>query len=254
MDPALEALVPPPDTPPGVPEDHLCTHCGYPSGRSGSRICPECGWEATPAEIAAFARRDAEVEGWTRQGAPRTKTRWLIVVALYSLGAGVIGREAGPAAYALLGLSMVVGLSWWMGGWCVLRSRPDRGAYLRMVWQRKLWILHLPWLVAPLFVAAAVAVGLVDLWAGDERGAAYQTVVTSGFFLWLLASLGCFFAWWGVRLRAVNAGGYRAGTADALAFFAGLAITAGTVMLGFLAGVLSALSVAQWLHIGVFVD
>jgi len=176
--------------------------------------------------------------------------RWVCVVVTYGLGTALVTRDTTAAGAAIVVLAFALALTWRLGLLGACRCRSDRREYLRVAWARSLWILHLPWLVAPLFIVAALFVGLIELWAGDRDGEVYFAVVVAGWVLWLLGCLTAFIAWWRSRARTVGSVGYRLGRADAVAFFLGLAVLIGAAVLGFAAGVLSAVGVSEWLGIG----
>jgi len=174
------------------------------------------------------------------------------VAIVYSLGAGVVTRSINVAAASLLAMLLGVSATWQFGEWSAWRSRRERRRYLGMVWAQCLWVLHLPWLVAPLFVLVALFVGLIDLWAGQWGRGAYHWAVVAGFFLWLIGCVAAFIVWWRRRLVTVAAGGYRPGRADAVAFLLGGVVAAGATGLGFVAGFATAVGVARWLGLSEF--
>lgn len=239
---------PPVDIPPG----HLCARCGYPSGRSGSRVCPECGWAATAADLRAELTRREAAARWLGGQRSRHAARWVAVALVYSLGAGVVVRSVGALTGSLVAMLLGVAATWQFGRWGAWRCRRDRREYLGVVWARSLWLLHLPWLVSPLFVLVALFVGLIDLWAGQGGRGAYHWAVVAGFFLWLIGCVAAFIIWWRRRLVAVAAGGYRPGRADAVAFLLGGVVAAGATGLGFVAGLATAVGVARWLGLTEF--
>ncbi|MCC7387555.1 MAG: hypothetical protein IT431_02175 [Phycisphaerales bacterium] len=174
-------------------------------------------------------------------------------VLVYAIGAAVVAKSVLVGFAALLALCLGVVTSVWIGSLGRGRCDPDRRDYLRVVWQRLLWILHLPWLVAPVFVTVALIVGLVDRWAADPSGEAYSQVVLAGFFCWCILSVGSYLAWWLKRLQWIRIGGYRRlGWADAWAALAGLVVSAGASGLGFGAGVVTAFGISDWLGLSAF--
>jgi hypothetical protein len=178
---------------------------------------------------------------------------WAVSALVYAIGAAVVAKSVLVGLAALLVLCLGVVTSVWIGSLGRGRCDPDRRDYLRVVWQRLLWILHLPWLVAPVFVTVALIVGLIDRWAADPSGEAYSQVVLAGFFCWCIFSVGSFLAWWLERLRAIRIGGYRRlGWADAWAALAGLAVSAGASGLGFGAGLVTAFGISDWLGLSAF--
>ena len=234
-----------------VPPDFSCAQCGYPSGRSGSVVCPECGWAATTAELLARETRREIVRRWASE--PSRVRRWMTVACCYSLGGAVISKSVLAGVGALAALGVAIPVSVWIGGRWQARLHAERRDYLRVVWHRLLWILHLPWLVAPMFVMVALIVGLIDRWAADPSGEAYSQVVLAGFFCWCIFSVGSYLAWWLERLRAIRIGGYRRlGWADAWAALAGLAVSAGASGLGFGAGLVTAFGISDWLGLSAF--
>ncbi|MFG0243826.1 MAG: zinc ribbon domain-containing protein [Phycisphaerales bacterium JB054] len=240
-----------------VPSDFRCAECGYPSGASGSVVCPECGRAATRLEVDAGARRLAYIEAWERSGVALAVRRWAVVIAVYSVGAAVVGQKPWALAVAPVVLAAALSLSV-NAGWVVARLQCEElRAFTRVMWQRMLWRLHLPWLVAPAFVAIAVLVGLIDLWGGAESGGVYWLVVTAGLALWLIGCLVVFVGWWMgyVRLRSSGAPGYtHLGRSEAAAFVLGLVVVAGASGIGFLAGTVAAEGVADWLGIAWLMD
>jgi|GEM_PF-1780374 len=233
-----------------VPSEYRCARCGYPSGASASVVCPECGWRATLSEVNAEAERAASVAAWVDSGMDAAIWRWAAVIAVYSLGAAAVGRSLAAVALVPLLLLFAVGLSA-NAGWVVSRLQTeDLRAYTRMIWQRSLWRLHLPWLVAPVFVVLGLLVGMIDVWGGDESGGVYWAVVTAGFWLWLIGCLVAFVVWWTryIRLRAAAAPGRsHLGPSEAAAFVLGVMVVLGASGLGFAAGVLAATGVYSWL-------
>lgn len=233
-----------------LPVSYRCAKCGYPSGASGSVVCPECGWRATLSEVNAEADRAASVAAWADSGLDAAMWRWAAVIGLYSLGAALVGRSLSAIAFAPVLLLLAVGLSA-HGGWVVSRLQTeDLRAYTRMIWQRSLWRLHLPWLVAPAFVVCGLLVGMVDLWGGNESGEVYWAVVMAGFWLWLIGCLVAFVVWWigYIRLHASAAPGRaHLGLSEAAAFVLGVVVVLGASALGFAAGVLAATGVYSWL-------
>lgn len=214
-------------------------------------ICPECGWEATAGDIGARAYRLGAVNSW--DAGTRGRERWIAVCVLYAVGAGIVAKSLLVTVGTVTALGVGVPVSLWLGGLWLSRGEAERAAYLKFVWERSLWMLHLPWLVAPVFVVVAVFVGLIDRWAGDRGGGAYAAIVRVGFWCWCLGCLAAFLAWWGWRLRALAAGGYRRlGWADGWAFVASVVVVGGASVFGFLGGVAAALGVAEWLGLGEF--
>ena len=234
---------------PTLPEDHCCANCGYPSGKSGSVVCPECGWEATTREMNIRASRLATIEAWERGS--RWYGWWLKACVVYAFGALVVSRSLMAGIGAVFAVGVAVPISAALGHFSFRVRDEERQRYLVVVWEQTLWILHLPWLVAPVFVTVALFVGLIDRWAGDTEARAYQVVVTVGFFAWLVGCLVAFLVWWRRRLRALALDGYRRlGWADGWAFVAGVAVTLGTGFIGFGAGVTAAFGVAEWVGLG----
>lgn len=233
-----------------LPADYRCANCGYPTGASGSVVCPECGWRATLSEVNAGAERAESVAAWVRSGVNQAIFWWAAVIAVYSLGAAVVGKSLAAIAFVPVLLLLAVGLSA-NGGWVVSRLQSeDLRAYTRMIWQRSLWRLHLPWLVAPVFVVIALLVGMVDLWGGTASGDVYWAVVMAGFWLWLIGCLVAFVVWWirYIRLHASAAPGRsHLGLSEASAFVLGVLVVLGASGLGFAAGVLAATGVYSWL-------
>lgn len=168
------------------------------------------------------------------------------MAVVYALGGALVCRSV-PAGIAA-GAAFAVGIpaSAWLGSLWLGRCAGDRGDYLGAVWQRLLWLLHLPWLVAPFFAGVGLVVGLMDRWAADASGRAYMQVVASGFFLWLFGSVGAFVAWWIRRLRALRAGGYhRLWSAGRWTASTGRAVPEHAGLLGLIAGVGAAVGFAR---------
>lgn len=227
-----------------IPEDHLCARCGYPSGRSGTRVCSECGWRATSEEVHARAARLDIVRRWESES-PWVEW-WIVVGVVYSLGAALVTKSLLAGVGAALAFAVGIPASVLLGGLWLGRCDADRGAYLRVIWRRSLWILHLPCLVAPLFVGAALLAGLIDLWAADPAHQIYTTVVFGGWVTWCVGCLVAVIAWWIRRLRALETGGYTSlDWADAWAAVAGLLVATGAGLLGLLAAMGAAFGVAS---------
>ena len=235
-----------------LPEDYLCANCDYPSGRSGSVVCPECGWKATSGELATRRHRLETIRAWQEHSRRRTQARWGLLLVAYALGLGIVSRDAEAMIIAGLAAGVWMPLSWVVGDLLSLGlGRSERGGYLRVLWERSLWVLHLPWLVFPLFVTVALFVGLIDRWAGGGDGA-YMVTVVFGFAAWCLGSLIAGIVWWGQRLRGLHEGGYaRLRARDGLAFIAGLVVIGGAIAMGFMAGTLTALGIADWVGLSV---
>ena len=234
-----------------VPEDHCCSRCGYPSGRSGSVVCPECGWEATAQDIDMRAHRLGTITAW--ELGVRWYGWWLAASAVYALGAMVVVQslQAGIAAVLVVGLA--IPLSAALGRIPLRRHDDERRRYLLVVWEQTLWILHLPWLVAPVFLAVALFVGLIDRWANGWRGGVYQTIVKLVFFGWFVGCVVVFVVWWQRRIRALALGGYRRlDWADGWAFLAGVVVIVGAGFMGFVAWMATAIGVADWLGLAGF--
>ncbi|MFG0260349.1 MAG: zinc ribbon domain-containing protein, partial [Phycisphaerales bacterium JB041] len=240
-----------------LPADFRCAGCGYPSGASGSVVCPECGRAATRREVDAGERRLAYIEEWERWGIARAIWRWLVVVVVYAVGAAVVGQKPWALVVVPVALAAALGLSV-NAGWVVARLQVEElRAYTRVAWQRTLWRLHLPWLVAPVFVAVAVLVALIDLWGGTEADGVYWLAVMAGLGMWMIGCLVVFVGWWTeyVRLHASGAPGQtHLGASEAAAFALGLVVLAGASGIGFLAGTVAAEGVADWLGIVWLMD
>ncbi len=186
--------------------------------------------------------------------------RWVLVIVAYSIGAAVVARSWTILLAAPTVLTLAVWMSW-NAGWVVARlKREDLRVHTRVVWQQSLWRLHLPWLVAPLFVVVAGLAGLVDMWAGGDSGAYWMTV-PFGLLLWVIGSLVAFAVWWALYLGwgaqdvtgVTGVGGPRGelplGRSEAVAFVLGVGVVLGAGGLGLGAGVVAADGVAEWLGI-----
>lgn len=235
-----------------LPGWYRCAVCGYASGESGSVVCPECGFRAKRFDVDVAETRRERVEAWRRGGADRAVGRWAAVIAVYTLGASVVGRSVWALVLTPLALIVAVGLSWHLGRVVAACKREDLRASALVTWQRGLWRLHLPWLVSPLFVGAALLVGFVDVWAGGDVGGMYWGVVVMGLGLWLIGCLISFVVWWTRYLGmggGLEPGPGHLGLSDAAAFVLGVLVCAGACAIGFGAGVLSAEGVAAWLSL-----
>lgn len=255
--PEIESDAPQSEAAMVLPADFRCAKCGYPSGASGSVVCPECGRTATRREVDAGERRLAYIEEWERSGVALAVRRWAVVITVYSVGAAVVGQKPWALVVAPVVLAAALSLSV-NAGWVVARLQVEElRAYTRVLWQRTLWRLHLPWLVAPAFVVIAVLVGLIDLWGGAEADGVYWLVVMAGLGMWMIGCLVVFVGWWTgyVRLRASGAPGQtHLGASEAAAFVLGLVVLAGASGIGFLAGTVAAEGVADWLGIVWLMD
>lgn len=214
-------------------------------------VCPECGWEATAQDIEMRAHRLGTITAW--ELGVRWYSWWLAASAMYALGAIVVVQSLQAGIAAVLAVGLAVPLSAVLGRIPLRRHDDERRRYLLVVWEQTLWILHLPWLVAPVFLAVALFVGLIDRWAGDTQALAYQIVVTVGFLAWLVGCLVVFLVWWQRRIRALASGGYRRlDWADGWAFLAGAVVIVGAGLMGFVAGMATAFGVADWLRLAAF--
>jgi hypothetical protein len=241
-----------------VPEDHRCPQCGYPSGRSGSAVCPECGWTLTNGELEAERRRRAEVREWggvtdgrwVRSGMRREIHRWLGAIALLAVGTTVWEPGLGTCTFALLIPGVLVTVAWSLG-WVIGRLKPQGARdYTRMVWRRTLWRLHMPWLFAPLYLAAAILLGLVDV-AVAGGGWLYWCLPPVAWVLWCAI---VFASWRRLYRRTVVMCGpapARAGASDALASVIGAGVMLVSCGLGLMVGFLIMGRVSVWLGVGL---
>ncbi len=236
-----------------VPKDFVCARCGYPSGASGSVICPECGHAATAGEVAAREKRREVVRRWEAGLGFRSHQLWVGAALVSVVGVGVVSESIWVSLGAAFLLCVVLPPSVWFGSLELSSRDEERHAFASCIWQQQVWILHLPWLVWPALVVVALCVGLIEKWGGGDGGVVYTEVVRLALWPWALGCVMAFGVWWKERLRALAAGGYwRLRLDDAWAFGAGLVVVLVASFLGFLGGVAVALGVAEWLGLHEF--
>lgn len=120
--PEIESDAPQSEAAMVLPADFRCAKCGYPSGASGSVVCPECGRTATRREVDAGERRLAYIEEWERSGVALAVRRWAVVITVYSVGAAVVGQKPWALVVAPVVLAAALSLSV-NAGWVVVHGR-----------------------------------------------------------------------------------------------------------------------------------
>ncbi len=171
-------------------ESMRCLACGYEIGGLSCPACPECGLALDESHLAA-ARARGELERELPRTIIRHAVRWVIVILVYGIGAGVVSRSlvGGAVSIAMLGIGIFgTGLIGWAGA---MPARPWERGMLRTAWLRALPWLHGPWLMTAPAAAIILAVALIDRWSYND-GLLVGTLVIVGFLLWLLGVAGCF--------------------------------------------------------------
>jgi hypothetical protein len=172
----------PPDS---IPEGYRCIACGYDAGGLPGYVCSECAEPVTGEAIVAWRARRRWQEQWGRLLGQRVAAGALICV-IYSAGAGAVVRNLEAAWIALLGLGMVVGASLLAGLLCAATAPHGCRQVASAIWLKRLWALHLPWLVVgPGAVVVAVAVS-AERTMGVDAGTLVTAVWLPGFMCWLV--------------------------------------------------------------------
>lgn len=167
---------------------------------------------------------------------------WLGVLAVYALGAVVVtqdpvmGLVAGVCTATALGGSMLL-----IAFATTIHAAENRAA--RALWVRHFWLLHTPWLVAPMMAAVAIATAV--LWPGPNAANYAFAALAVGASFWLIGCAVAFAAW--QRRMAADAARLRLGRGIRhRVYVAGAACMLGAMLLGFLAGGASAIGAIVW--------
>ncbi len=239
-----------------LPWWYRCARCGYPSGASGSVVCPECGCAVTRETLDADQRRLDEVDSWggvrggrwLGSGMQKAVRRWIAAIAFITVGMTAMTRSIGVFGIVPLVLLAAVGMSWSFG-WVVARLKPKEArAYTQMMWGRQLWRLHLPWLCAPVYMVAAFILGPVDM-LFDLGGWLYWAVPPLAWALWCLD---VFRTWWKrYFVRGVGAipGRCRCGLSEVAAVVLGGGTMLTSCAMGLVVGLFVMAHVAMWLGV-----
>ncbi len=234
-----------------VPEDYLCPRCGYPSGRSGSVVCPECGWEVSGPDLAAACRLREALAPWRLRGRGRWTVGWVAIVVAYWVGLSALTAQFGIGLVWGIAAACLVPVSWIMGR-LVSRGRPVREhrQFAQMTWERQLWILHLPWLVLPGLAVGCVGLAAAASLARTSEGLYLVATLVVG-VAWCVGCFVCLGTWWARRSRAHRSAGLLpVRWPDRWAFVGGLIVwfaagllglwggAAAAMMIGFLTGAL----------------
>jgi hypothetical protein len=227
-----------------VPADHLCAKCGYPSGVSGSVVCPECGWEVSGADLAAADRRREAFAPWRLYGRGRWMVGWVAIVVAYWIGLSTLTAYIGIGLVWGIAAACLVPVSWIMGR-LVSRGRPVREhrQFARMTWERQLWILHLPWLALPGLAAGCFGLAAAASLARTSGGPYLVATLVFG-VVWCVGCFVCLGTWWARRSRAHRSAGLLpVRWPDRWAFVGGLLVWLAAGMLGFSGGAAAAMMI-----------
>ena len=143
-----------------------CLSCWYVIGVREADICPECGEPVTEITRRLHHRRAAVAQS-VRRGARRGAITCLSAIVLYVviITAGSSDKRlaftAGAAAAALYLLGWAAGfmVTPWRGAKRrALDPRPER-TLVRLLWNRHVIMLHIPWLLPPGIAAVLMVVG-----------------------------------------------------------------------------------------------
>ena len=221
-----------------MPSGFRCPACGYDLSALASRRCPECGLDVINLNLVEHEARQALL---ARAGAffTRQAAWWGGVLVVYSGAAGVFGRSIGVGAMALLTLGIAALGSIALGG-VPSQAAPDWERQLvRMVWVRRVWLLHAPWLSIAFGACVALFAGVMESRSGGG-GLGVLMVGVLGLPIWALGTLIAFGIWgyrWTQDLRDI---GVRSRRVMWLGWAMASAVIVGAAGVGFVGGLLIA--------------
>ena len=172
-----------------LPPGFTCPKCDYDLGGAEMGVCPECGREAEPGDVAKFRRRGAAAAA-VNPLARRMVLAGAAVVMVMSGGAsllaiGVGAPEAAIAAAVVCGIAAAGSIgSGWMAA--LAAPRPER-AVVRYAWLVALPWLNAPWLMVPMFAAGGVALAYTGI--VSTRVADAPTLSDPAVAVWILSWL-----------------------------------------------------------------
>jgi len=159
----------------------ICLACGYDVGRD-TGTCPECGIDVGSMKGAHAARARIDVG---REGR-RHALAWVVVLVVYALGAGVVGRSIWWVPYALVAMGAALTGSLVLAIPGTLAAPPWFRPHLLLAWVRGMWWMHAAWLAISFCAVIIACVGFVDRWS-DLNGELVVWVALAGLALWALA-------------------------------------------------------------------
>lgn len=141
-----------PAQPQTLPNGVLCPKCGYDMGGLAVGVCPECGLSSEQVRRAREAARK-HYDSITR----RRSSALIILCAMIGVAAVVLAMD--PAAFVWVGGCLLALVFLCMGvGKLVSRAFGGDRGLVWFAWERRSWMLHLPWLASPLFVPLFLAI------------------------------------------------------------------------------------------------
>jgi hypothetical protein len=216
----------------------VCPACGYDLSGVAHGPCPECG-RLCAFDATDIANQRADIAD------PRAFRQIAIACAaipiIYPVGVMILLGETAtalPAAIAcLIAVTGSIGVAWPLS----LLWPAHHRATARAIWIRRVWILNLPWLVAPVLALLAVSIEILARVALNRSGVVLP-VALGGFMIWMGGGLLYGIVWLGTIYEWFDRAKLRVSPSVALAvFLVGAAIWVVSLLFGFLGGAASAL-------------
>lgn len=226
-----------------------CLGCGYDLSTLTTDRCPECGRELSEADLVLNERRRTLLA--RRRAVFFEQARWwAVVILIYAIGAGVFARTVWAGIDAVLTLSVAVVLSGLMGFAASLVAPDWDEQLVLIVWTRRLWYLHAPWLLIAFGAGIVTFIAILEARSGGN-GIGVWGVGLMGLPIWALGTVIAYAVWcarWTQALRHLGVRSQRVAWTGAglaavvvmgaavLGLFGGLLATNGAVALAGLGG------------------
>lgn len=220
-----------------LPKDVRCPSCGYDMSGLPSWVCPECGEDQSQHEEASQARVEF-VSGpfISRRVAGYAVALPFVYVTVASVGLMNAGLFVLLIVGAVLGIGVTVGLGEVIA-WSAYEHDRD---VVRRVWMQKLWVLHLPWVLAPATSVLIFVAGAFDSFATFVLG-------MGAALIWSLFWLFGLFIWFGESVMAHKKYGVRdTGRLSIALFICGLLTLAATLAMSLVGWHVTLLAADFW--------